>query len=310
VDSLSLSSIAALELDRAALANQAVEFRDSVPEPLKYSGDNLHQHDTQGIGNQFILFHIVMHMNLLLLSKFAVASPFSRARGVGSKPSDEEARTTAVKSAIRISELFKDGEGYRLTAPFLGYCAFVSSTVLIFTLFSPEQVVPVFLQDSLKENLVTNTDFLNKMKRYWGVFGHMAHSIRDILQACVKTVGQAQPISGNVPNTDQLSYDRSSGDDNIHTAFSADFFDTVNDVEQEVPNISWVEPYDLVPDGGFFHQVSIMNVAAPVLDYHTNASDIFSNQINWGNASSLNFDDIAAFDTELGSEDLRFDWVA
>ncbi|KAH9884454.1 zinc finger transcription factor 1 [Xylariomycetidae sp. FL2044] len=165
------------------LIKQAEDFADGLPDGLKYSAENLHLHKTEGMANQFLFLHISIQQNILFMNRFAVSTPggFSQA---GSK---------AFAAANRISELLRDAEQYMIAGPFVGYCAFLSSTVHIFGIFSGNSAV----ETAAKKNLATNVKFLSKMKRYWGMFHFMAENLREQYRTCADAARQGTPANEN-----------------------------------------------------------------------------------------------------------------
>lgn len=149
------------------LETQADEFTRSLPSCLKYSPDNLTTHDTEGLSNQFLFLHISAQQNILFLNHFAVYG-HRGGRPPKDSPSHFVAKTSAkaFEAAKRISRLLKDAESYSVTAPFVGYCAFLSGSVQIAATFSKNRAT----KEAADKNLATNVRYLSKMKKYWGTF--------------------------------------------------------------------------------------------------------------------------------------------
>ncbi|KAI1096492.1 hypothetical protein F5B19DRAFT_436773 [Rostrohypoxylon terebratum] len=176
-----------------ALLKQAEDFADNLPDGLKYSAENLHLHQTEGMANQFVFLHISIQQNVLFMNRFAVSSPGGLSNTDVPKTFITQAGAKAFAAANRISELLKDAEHYMITAPFVGYCAFLSSTVHIFGIFSGNSAVEV----SAKKNLAINVKFLSKMKRYWGMFHFMAENLREQYKTCADAARQGTPANDN-----------------------------------------------------------------------------------------------------------------
>jgi hypothetical protein len=170
----------------AMLFKQTEDIAANLPESLVYSLDNLHQHNTENQANQFVFLHIAIQQNILFMNRFAVSSPS------GSYPKDvpkafvTKAGAKAFAAANRISELLKDSESYLISAPFVGYCAFLSSTVHIFGIFSGNTTI----ESTSKKNLTSNVKFLAKMKRYWGMFHWMSENLREQFRSCADSARQ------------------------------------------------------------------------------------------------------------------------
>lgn len=158
------------------LLKEAEELASSLPESLEYNLENRHLHETESMVNQFIFLHIAIQQNILFLHRFAVNAPKEQ-------PPMAFVTNAGKKSfgaANRISELLSDSESYLISAPFIGYCAFLSGTVHIFGIFSDRpSLVP-----NARTNLAVNVRYLSKMKRYWGLFDYMAQDLRERYLVC------------------------------------------------------------------------------------------------------------------------------
>jgi Fungal specific transcription factor domain len=177
------------------LEKQADEFSSSLPDSLKYTLDNLTTHGTEGISNQFLFLHISAQQNILFLNHFAVYG-HRGGRLPKDSPTDFVTKTTtkAVEAAKRISQLLRDAESYSVTAPFAGYCAFLSSTVQVTAAFSKDNATAV----TAKMNLATNVRYLSMMKRYWGTFHWTLERLKEQFRSCADAARQ-----GLADGTDQ-----------------------------------------------------------------------------------------------------------
>jgi len=160
----------------ADLIQQTESFIKSLPEELQYTLENVQTHHTEGLANQFLFLHISIQQNILFMNRFAVPG-HTGGRAPADVPKDfiTKAGAKAFESANAISNIIRDGESYFVTAPFTGYCAFLSSTVHIFGVFSNNSS----MEATCKKNLATNVKYLAKMKRYWGMFHFMSESLKD-----------------------------------------------------------------------------------------------------------------------------------
>ncbi|KAI9816481.1 MAG: hypothetical protein M1827_001613 [Pycnora praestabilis] len=161
----------------AELKSQIENFKANLPESLHYNEGNLHTYSTDKLANQFLFLHIAYHQVVLFMNRFAIPS------APGGRPSDQmpreffkDAGHAAIEAANNISTLIADSADHGVVAPFVGYCAFLSSTVHIFVIFSKN----TNLEATSKKNLAYNVDYLRKMKKYWGMFHFMAESLKDI----------------------------------------------------------------------------------------------------------------------------------
>lgn len=160
----------------ARLKNQLDEFSTSLPSSLTFSIENLQNHAAEKVANQFLFLHIVANQNTLFLNRFAIPlSPGGRPPKDMPKPFLNEAGRVAVEAANNISMLIEHASGYLLTVPFSGYCAYASCTVHIWGIFSKNS----HLEATSKANLRHTYKYLNRMKRYWGMFHYMVESAKD-----------------------------------------------------------------------------------------------------------------------------------
>lgn len=156
--------------DYMMLLREAEELASSLPEELVYNMENRRLHETESTVNQFFFLHIAIQQNILFLHRFAVNAlkeqpPMAFVTTAGKKSFD---------AANRISELLSESESLLISAPFIGYCAFLSGTVHIFGIFSDRpSLVP-----SARTNLAVNVRFLGKMKHYWGLCEYMGQDLR------------------------------------------------------------------------------------------------------------------------------------
>ncbi|KAF2210928.1 hypothetical protein CERZMDRAFT_44583, partial [Cercospora zeae-maydis SCOH1-5] len=153
-------------------------WKDTLPEELQYSTENLQNHASEKIANQFLFMHIVYSQILLFMNSFAL--PISGCPPTLPKDMPEEfvstATRTALEAANQISALIHEASDHLVVAPFAGYSAFFSSTVHIQGAFSKNAA----LEASSKQNLAWNVKYLTKMKKYWGMFHFVTENLRDL----------------------------------------------------------------------------------------------------------------------------------
>ncbi|KAM3415594.1 hypothetical protein BST61_g9115 [Cercospora zeina] len=153
-------------------------WKDALPEELQYSTENLQNHASEKIANQFLFMHIVYSQILLFMNSFAL--PISGSPPTLPRDMPEEfvstATRTALEAANQISALIHEASDHLVVAPFAGYSAFFSSTVHIQGAFSKNAA----LEASSKQNLAWNVKYLTKMKRYWGMFHFVTENLRDL----------------------------------------------------------------------------------------------------------------------------------
>ncbi|KAL5612776.1 hypothetical protein BROUX41_004139 [Berkeleyomyces rouxiae] len=160
----------------ASLSKQAEDILANLPDPLRYSAENVLLHRSESTANQFIFMHIAIQQNILFLSRILLGKPPS-AEAAAQTPRSFVTKVgeKAFAAASRISQLLKDAESYFVSAPFAGYCAFSSSTIHILGIFSGDPG----LEASSKKNLATNVKYLSKMKRYWGMLHWMSENLKE-----------------------------------------------------------------------------------------------------------------------------------
>ncbi|OBT76779.1 hypothetical protein VF21_04517 [Pseudogymnoascus sp. 05NY08] len=175
------ASIWADDSEFAGLRIQSEAFERSLPDLLQYTPANLSAHETQGLGNQFLFLHITVQQTILLLAHNAVhCSVPGPPRPAPPPEFIESTAAAATGAAQRISALLRVAEAYPLTAPFAGYCAFLSSTAQMPLAFSKDEAVASLA----KRNLATNVRYLTKMKRGWGVFHWTSEQLKKHFKAC------------------------------------------------------------------------------------------------------------------------------
>ena len=161
----------------AELRRQASDFKMSLPADLQNTLENLKNHAAEKLGNQFLFMHIASNQVVLFLHRFAIPSaPGGRNTKEIPKAFLAEAVPAVLDAASQISVLINDAIEYHAVAPFLGYCAFMSSTIHVWGIFSKNKSI----EASCKRHLTNNVKYLSKMKKYWGMFHFMAESLKDI----------------------------------------------------------------------------------------------------------------------------------
>ena len=236
------------------LIKQAEAFISTLPESLKYTPENLHTHETETLANQFLFLHISIQQNILFMNRFAVpGQPGSRAPKDVPKEFVTKAGAKAFEAANRISELLKDGEAHFVTAPFTGYCAFLSSTVHVFGVFSKNPA----MEAASKKNLATNVKYLSKMKRYWGMFHWMSENLKEQYRLCADAARQGPSASGSNQSASSIFQYGDWFDRYPHGVSQSDFEDPAVGIKKEKGDDAVLEQksdYHTVEE--FFHTLS------------------------------------------------------
>ncbi|KAL5337614.1 fungal-specific transcription factor domain-containing protein [Aspergillus crustosus] len=185
------------------LRKQIEDFSASLPSHLHFTYENLQVHAAERVANQFLFLHIIIHQNTLFLNQFAI--PLSP----GGRPPRDMPRTflsnagrAAVEAAHHISMLINHATPYPLTVPFAGYCAYSASTVHIWGIFSKNAQ----LEARSKENLRYTYRYLNKMKKYWGMFHYMVESAKDRYRQFADAAIKGTVATQNGPVTPMFQY--------------------------------------------------------------------------------------------------------
>lgn len=154
------------------------QWKESLPTSLDYTPENLQNHASEKIANQFLFLHIVYNQTLLFMNRFALPTPGSRPEYPKDMPEPfiAEASRTAIEAANQISSLSHEAMDHLVVAPFAGYAAFFSSTVHIHGAFSKNAQ----LEACSKQNLAWNVKYLTKMKKHWGMFHFVTENLRDL----------------------------------------------------------------------------------------------------------------------------------
>jgi hypothetical protein len=160
-----------------AIKKEAREFKDSLPEMLVYTPENLKSHAIGKTANSFLYLHILWQQIMLFMHRFALPST------AGSRPPKDmphdfltESARSALDAANQISILINEAMDHNVVAPFAGYSAFFSSTVHVHGVFSKNPK----LEAQSKKYLAYNVKYLTKMKKYWGMFHYIAENLKEL----------------------------------------------------------------------------------------------------------------------------------
>ena len=159
------------------IKKEAMDFKESLPEMLVYSPENLKSHAIGKTANSFLYLHILWQQSMLFMHRFALPST-AGARPPKDMPHDflTNSARTALESANQISILINEAMEHNVVAPFAGYSAFFSSTVHVHGVFSKNAK----LEAQSKKYLAYNVKYLTKMKKYWGMFQYIAENLKDL----------------------------------------------------------------------------------------------------------------------------------
>ncbi|KAF2463589.1 uncharacterized protein BDR25DRAFT_307642 [Lindgomyces ingoldianus] len=177
-----------------SLKREAKEYKESLPEMLLYSPENLKSHAIGRTANQFLYLHILYQQIILFMHRFSLPST------AGSRPPKDmphdfltESARTALDAANQISNLINESMDYNVVAPFAGYSAFFSSTVHVHGVFSKNPK----LEAQSKKYLAYNVKYLSKMKKYWGMFHYIAENLKDLYRQHADAVLRGPTATGD-----------------------------------------------------------------------------------------------------------------
>lgn len=161
----------------ARLKKQAEDFQHSLPPSLQNNVGNLKCHAAEKLANQFIFMHIASYQVILFLHRFAIPNT-QGAKMLNDMPKAfvTEAGRSAIEAANQISVLLTDAIDHSVFAPFAGYCAFMSSTVLVWGAFSKTPAI----EANSRKNLACNIKYIGIMKKYWGMFHFIGQNLKDM----------------------------------------------------------------------------------------------------------------------------------
>ncbi|KAL2074436.1 hypothetical protein VTL71DRAFT_8214 [Oculimacula yallundae] len=213
----------------SSLVKQTEDFQSSLPDSLQYTPENLHTHETEALANQFLFLHVSVQQNILFMNRFAVpVQPGGRPPPDVPKDFVAQAGAKAFEAANKITTLLLDGESHFITAPFTGYCAFLSSTVHVFGSFSNNPS----MEAASKKSLAINIRYLTKMKKYWGMFHWMAENLKQQYRVCADA--RSQGAIANTPSKSPSIFQYGDWFDRYpHGVSESDFEDPVSGIKKE-----------------------------------------------------------------------------
>ena len=245
----------------AELQRQAESFHASLPECLKYTTENLQTHAAEKIANQFLFLHIAYNQIMLCLHNFAIpASPGGRIPKEMPKEFVNDSAQTALEAASQISALLNETTNHLVAAPFAGYCAFVSSTVHIWGVFSKNPQ----LEASSKRNLAYNVKYLGMMKKYWGMFHYMAEKLKDIYRQHADAALKGPNTTGSATQDASIFQYGDWFNKYPHGVSETDYEDPATDIKKESgDDAALSQKPDLQSVEQFFNTLSVPISSAP-----------------------------------------------
>jgi len=215
----------------AQLKASVQSYKANLPSSLHWSQENLANHASEKIANQFIFLHIVYNQVILFMNRFALPMPGSRPPFSRDMPQEfiGECARAALDAAGQISILINEAMDHRVVAPFAGYSAFFSSTVHIHGLSSKNPAI----EASSKQYLAWNVKYLSKMKKYWGMFHFMTEHLKDLYRRHADAGLRAQQ-SNNPPRPQDAIFQYGDWFDRYpHGVSGTDYEEAVPELKRE-----------------------------------------------------------------------------
>lgn len=214
-----------------AIKEAVREWQTGLPRWLDWSHENLETHASEKIGNQFIFMHLICNQIICFTNRFALPSPGSKSANVRDTPQAfiTESGRAALDAANQISVLINEAMDHRVIAPFAGYCAFFSSTVHIYGVFSKNPA----LEASSKQNLATNIKYLTRMKKHWGMFHFVTENLKDLYRKHADAAFRGAQ-AGNTQKPQETIFQYGDWFDRYpHGVSGTDYEEPVTDVKKE-----------------------------------------------------------------------------
>ena len=241
----------------AVLKAQAEEFYKNLPPSLQYSKETLANHAAEKLANHFIYLHVSYNQVLLFLHKFAIpANPGAQIPPNLPKEFVDDGLKIAVEKAGTISMLLNQALDHQVAAPFVGYSAFVSSTVHIWGIFSKKPDI----ESSSKDNLAHNWKFITKMKKHWGMFHFMLENVKTLYRQYHDASLKGLNADQSIKQEGQIFQYGDWFDKYPHGVSDTDYQDPAVDVKKESGN-KLGEKSDLQSVEDYFTSVSPKNNA-------------------------------------------------
>ncbi|THV48143.1 hypothetical protein BGAL_0265g00020 [Botrytis galanthina] len=181
----------------SSLVKKLKEFKEAMPKEMVYDTENLSSHRSEGLANQFIFLYIVIEQSNLVLDHYPVILERNGPRSDAPKEFINQQESKSIEAAGRIAELIDDGKSLSLTAPFVGYCAFSASMLLVGGIFSGNPS----LEESSRKHLTITLRYITMMKKHWGMFHSLSETLRSHYKTCADKViaGSSNNSSSSIP---------------------------------------------------------------------------------------------------------------
>ena len=232
------------------LKRQVQDFAANLPEKLRYTPEALQAFAAEKLGNQFLYLHISYYQTILFLHKFAIpTAPGMKLPAELPRDFTTQSAKIAVDAASKISSLMNPALSNLLVAPFAGYCAFASSTVHVWGIFSSNTQ----LEATSKRDLTLNVKYLTHMKKHWGMFHHMVENLKSIYRQFADWALQG-PNANAAGELDAASFQYGDWFNKYpHGVSGTDYQDPAIHEQEESSNAALSQKSDLQSVEEFFH---------------------------------------------------------
>lgn len=236
------------------LKSKVEDFKSSLPPELHYNAENLATHAAERLANQFLFLHISYYQVVLFLHRYAI--PTAPGATISSDVPKDFVSTSAhvaIEAANQISQLIRHTTEHNVHAPFAGYCAFASSTVHIWAIFSHQQ----HLKASAKRNLGINIEYIRRMKKFWGMFHFMDDNLIDTWQRHEGHASRKLTGGGDAGRPDSSLFQYGDWFQKYpHGVSETDYEDPATKVKEEFINTTLEHKTDLQSVEDFFNKAS------------------------------------------------------
>ncbi|KAI9891126.1 MAG: hypothetical protein M1814_003325 [Vezdaea aestivalis] len=181
-----------------ALRKAIEDFKTNLPPELLLTAENIRRHRVEKIANQLLFMHVAYYQTYLFLHQWAIPdSPQWRPDPQMPKAFFHAGGKRVFEAAGRVSEILEMSEVHRLVAPFVGYAAVFSGTVHIFGIYQKTEKLRVVSKSHLRINL----EYLKRNKSFWGPFGYLLNTLKDVFARF-----QGSGTSGSIVSPSIIQY--------------------------------------------------------------------------------------------------------
>ncbi|KAJ6032846.1 uncharacterized protein N7446_008860 [Penicillium canescens] len=166
-------------MEATKLENSLDEWEQNLPPNLQYNMENILSSVKNRLGRTFLAMHIGRHHFRQMLF-----FPFLDARSNRNTPNFPQGAAQCKQSANTVSEIIKhstDIEGCDLNYFIYGHIAVISSCVHLHALLFSDNAEELAIA---RQRLVSNFEYLMRIKSYWPVVDHSVARLRKFQNSC------------------------------------------------------------------------------------------------------------------------------